>query len=431
LGITTVAAASTSGAGLTLAAGALSFNGNDVTGTFTDAASLISAINTAAGSNVASTSGNEILITNSSTSTPVTVAGTQAAALGFATVNAATPDSVTLTGSGEFSIAFNGGGAVDVAANTYTDTASLVTAINTAATTAGYTGTLASLDVGGNLVLAADGTSDTVIAGSLATALGVNGTITGGGADSTSSATLASQLTGGSDTTATSTGVNTGVSNAGTTTNGTATTTGVAAAVTATAVATPLTLASGAFTITDSDGVSHDLAGTFASAQDLADAVNSAVTGMTALVDSAGVMTLNSATTFTVGGTRAAAAPAAGATGGLGLTAAAYAATGNLTTVSVLSESNANDAIMRVDSALTGVNSLRGTLGAIQNRFQSAINSTDATAENLTAARSRIQDADFAAETSKMTSANILQQAGVSVLAQANSSQQAILKLLQ
>jgi flagellin len=102
-----------------------------------------------------------------------------------------------------------------------------------------------------------------------------------------------------------------------------------------------------------------------------------------------------------------------------------------LNSSSVTSVANANTTITRVDSALDTVSTLRSTLGAIQNRFQSAINSTDATAQNLTAARSRIQDADFAAETSNMTSANILQQAGVSVLAQANSSQQSILKLLQ
>jgi flagellin len=102
-----------------------------------------------------------------------------------------------------------------------------------------------------------------------------------------------------------------------------------------------------------------------------------------------------------------------------------------LNSISVTSVANANTTITRIDAALQSVSSLRSTLGAIQNRFQSAISSTDATNQNLTAARSRIQDADFAAETSNMTSANILQQAGVSVLAQANSSQQSILKLLQ
>jgi flagellin len=86
---------------------------------------------------------------------------------------------------------------------------------------------------------------------------------------------------------------------------------------------------------------------------------------------------------------------------------------------------------MKIDAALDTVNELRGTLGAIQNRFESAIASVETSSENLTAARSRIQDADFAMETAKMTSSQVLQQAGISVLSQANSSQQNILKLLQ
>jgi flagellin len=136
-----------------------------------------------------------------------------------------------------------------------------------------------------------------------------------------------------------------------------------------------------------------------------------------------GTIRLSAGEAITVGGTLS--TEAGFATGTLALGSSA------LNSVSVSTVEDANTAITRVDSALTSVNALRGTLGAIQNRFQSAINTTDATAENLTAARSRIQDADFASETGKMTSANILQQAGVSVLAQANSSQQSILQLLQ
>jgi flagellin len=124
-----------------------------------------------------------------------------------------------------------------------------------------------------------------------------------------------------------------------------------------------------------------------------------------------------------------------GGTGGVaaaGFTAQSYALGNNaLNSSNVTSVTNANTTINAIDAALKAVSDLESTLGAIQNRFQSAINSTNATNQNLTAARSRIQDADFAAETSNMTSANILQQAGVSVLAQANSSQQSILKLLQ
>ena len=73
----------------------------------------------------------------------------------------------------------------------------------------------------------------------------------------------------------------------------------------------------------------------------------------------------------------------------------------------------------------------RAILGAVQNRFESVIRNVQNTAENLSAARSRIQDADFAAETAALTRAQILQQAGVSMLAQANTVPQNVLSLLQ
>ena len=91
----------------------------------------------------------------------------------------------------------------------------------------------------------------------------------------------------------------------------------------------------------------------------------------------------------------------------------------------------ANEALLRVDAAIAGVDSSRGELGAIQNRFESTISNLQNVAENLTAARSRIMDADIAQETSEMTKANILQQAGVSILTQANQIPQLALSLLQ
>jgi flagellin len=91
----------------------------------------------------------------------------------------------------------------------------------------------------------------------------------------------------------------------------------------------------------------------------------------------------------------------------------------------------ANEAMLRVDAALATVDSSRGELGAIQNRFESTISNLQNVAENLTAARSRIRDADIAQETSEMTKANILQQAGVSILTQANQTPQLALQLLQ
>ena len=83
------------------------------------------------------------------------------------------------------------------------------------------------------------------------------------------------------------------------------------------------------------------------------------------------------------------------------------------------------------DSALTAINGLRGNLGAIQNRFESTIVNLQTVSENLAASRGRIQDADFAAETANLTKAQILQQAGVAVLAQANAQPQLVLSLLQ
>ena len=93
--------------------------------------------------------------------------------------------------------------------------------------------------------------------------------------------------------------------------------------------------------------------------------------------------------------------------------------------------SGANDAIVSIDAALDQINSSRGDLGAIQSRFESVVSSLSTTAENLSAARSRIQDADFASETAALTKGQILQQAGISILSQANSQPQLVLSLLQ
>jgi len=182
-------------------------------------------------------------------------------------------------------------------------------------------------------------------------------------------------------------------------------------------------------------------------------------TGVTAAVDAGGNMTLSTVdgrdinVTQTLGG---------GATGGLAagmvtnthgtLTLSAASAitfsgsqsadigfsanialdtTKTLASANVLTVSGANATINRIDAALATVSGMRSNLGAVQNRFSSTIANLQTISQNLSASRSQIQDADFAAETANMSSANILQQAGVSVLAQANSSTQAVLKLLQ
>jgi flagellin len=91
----------------------------------------------------------------------------------------------------------------------------------------------------------------------------------------------------------------------------------------------------------------------------------------------------------------------------------------------------AQDAVAVVDKALEAIDRQRGDLGAVQNRLQSTITNLSNVSEQVTAARSRIQDADFAAETAELTRASILQQAGISVLAQANALPQQALALLQ
>ena len=89
------------------------------------------------------------------------------------------------------------------------------------------------------------------------------------------------------------------------------------------------------------------------------------------------------------------------------------------------------DPLKKIDAALAKVDSLRSDLGAIQNRFESTIANLSNTVTNLSAARSRIEDADYAVEVSNMTRAQILQQAGTSVLAQANQVPQTVLSLLR
>jgi flagellin len=90
----------------------------------------------------------------------------------------------------------------------------------------------------------------------------------------------------------------------------------------------------------------------------------------------------------------------------------------------------AQAAITAIDAQITNISSARANLGAVQNRFSSAINSLNVSNENITAAQSRIRDTDMAAEMVNFTRANLLQQAGTAMLAQANQSNNGVLKLL-
>lgn len=97
----------------------------------------------------------------------------------------------------------------------------------------------------------------------------------------------------------------------------------------------------------------------------------------------------------------------------------------------ISSQAAASHAISVIDKALDKIAASRGALGAVQNRLDASISSLSSTSTNLTAARSRIEDADFAAETTNLAKAQILSQAATAMLAQANQSQQGVLSLLQ
>ena len=107
----------------------------------------------------------------------------------------------------------------------------------------------------------------------------------------------------------------------------------------------------------------------------------------------------------------------------------AYAGSGAF---DVSTDANAAQAVLAiVDVDIDSVSGLRATFGATQNRFESVITSVQSYSENLSASRSRIQDADFAAETANLTKVQIMQQAGVAMLSQANAIPQNVLSLLR
>jgi flagellin len=190
--------------------------------------------------------------------------------------------------------------------------------------------------------------------------------------------------------------------------------------------------AAGSLTINGTDIGALSAVGTAAErGTQVVDAINavSTTTGVNAYIDSTtNQITLTSAADITVGGTDD--GTLTGFDGATGVTATATNTTG-LTTLDISSYAGAQLAIDQIDSALDQVNTSRASLGAVQNRFTSVVASVQTTSENLSASRSRIQDADFAQETANLSRAQVLQQAGISMLSQANSSAQGVLKLLQ
>ncbi|MBU4422902.1 MAG: flagellin [Gammaproteobacteria bacterium] len=167
--------------------------------------------------------------------------------------------------------------------------------------------------------------------------------------------------------------------------------------------------------------------------------LTSAATGLNAAVAGAddnartftSSITLTSASEFTIDkGTNAAAV----LKDSLGMGAGTYGAGRSgqsLDTIDLSTQEGASAALTAIDNALSTVDSARADQGAVQNRFDSVLSSLASSSSNLTDARSRIQDADFAAETANLSKAQVLQQAGVAMLAQANQLPQNILSLLR
>ena len=114
-----------------------------------------------------------------------------------------------------------------------------------------------------------------------------------------------------------------------------------------------------------------------------------------------------------------------------GQVAASQSSTNTVSSVDISTSTGASDALAIIDKALTAVNTAQATMGAYQNRFSSVVTSLQSSVQNLTSARSRIQDADFAAESASLARGQVLQQAGTAMLAQANSLPSGVMALLR
>ena len=168
--------------------------------------------------------------------------------------------------------------------------------------------------------------------------------------------------------------------------------------------------------------------------QSVATAINDANVGVGAFVNDAGVTTLvsgqNTAGTANALSALSVSGTVAGITGGAYTAAAAVTET-EMTNIDVSTVQGAQESVIVIDQAIQSIDKQRADLGAVQNRFENTIGNLQNIAENVSAARGRIQDTDFAAETANLTKNQILQQAGTAILSQANQLPQAVLSLLQ
>jgi flagellin len=153
------------------------------------------------------------------------------------------------------------------------------------------------------------------------------------------------------------------------------------------------------------------------------------ITGVHASIDDSGNLQLESIIAGRSFTTTAGASSGSAST--LAAVTSAQEASVQMNDIDVSDYTGAARAIEIVDAALSEISASRGELGAVQNRFDSTVASLSTTSENLSSARSRIQDTDYASETAELSRTQILQEAGTSMLAQANSSTETVLTLLQ
>ena len=196
-----------------------------------------------------------------------------------------------------------------------------------------------------------------------------------------------------------------------------------------TAITTLTATALGDLTVNGTDIGVLAAAGTTQERQaQVVDAINriSTTTGVGAFYDAT-----NNAIVMTSSGNITLTGAAGAKKGFVAADSATAAASANMASLDVSSYGGAQLAIQQCDAALSQVNGARAKLGAIQSRFENAVANIQIQSENATAAKSRIMDTDFAAETANMTRAQILQQAGTAMLSQANQIPQSVLSLLR
>jgi flagellin len=310
-------------------------------------------------------------------------------------------------------------------------------------------GSIQTKDVGAT-VIEGNAVSNTALSGSVAQQLTINGV-----SISVSSATSIDQVITGINNQVSATGVS-ALKNATTTITDTAGTYAVAAGSSTTLTLNGVNII---LTTGNADAISSFMATVNQYTNQTGVAVSTSATGVVYLRASGGDITLAEATsagssTTVIGDTYADSGARtfnAGLTLSVGLGAAIVVSTstneigvgvatsngGALTsldkqvsTLNISTASGSNDAIQTLDYALSQIGTLRGSIGAVQNRFTSTISSLQVASENISAARSRIKDADVAHETAELTRNQILLQAGTSVLAQANQLPQSALSLL-